>query len=123
VSPTDIVEKASRCGVTLTLTAAGTGLSLWVDGDPPEEIVELLKAYKPAVVAHLQAERRRINHWIAAQIINWPPDFCLHCRKRILAWPWVEVSNGKATARFHQDCHPEWLGQQEVAARKALGIA
>jgi hypothetical protein len=74
MSPGDIVEKARRCGVSLTLDPAGTGLSLWADDDPPEEVVELLKAHKPAIVAHLQVERGRINHWIADQLIDWPPE-------------------------------------------------
>jgi hypothetical protein len=63
---------------------AGAGLSLSADGDPPEEVVELLKARKPDIVAHLQAERRRINHWIADKLIDWPPAHCLHCRKPIV---------------------------------------
>jgi hypothetical protein len=35
---------------------------------------------------------------------------------------WIVVSNGEVTARFHQDCHGAWLAQQEVAARRALGL-
>ena len=122
MSPSDIVAKARQAGVTLTLNDVGTGLALSADGDLPEDIVELVKAHKPNIVAHLQTERRQINHWIADKLIDWPPDSCLHCRKRIIAWPWVEVTNGEAAARFHQDCHPEWLAQQEIAARRALGI-
>jgi hypothetical protein len=84
-----IVANARRAGVTMTLDDARMGLWLSASTDPPEEIVELVKAAKPDIVAHYQAERGRINHWIANQIIAWPADFCLHCRKRILAWPWV----------------------------------
>ena len=123
MSPADIVEKARRCGVAVTLTAAGTGLSLWADGDPPEEVVELLKAHKPDIVAHLQAERGRINHWIADQLIDWPPSHCLHCRKPIVVGQtWTAVANGRVEARFHKDCHGAWLEQQEVSARKAIGL-
>jgi hypothetical protein len=122
VSPADIVAKARQAGVTMTLDNAGTGLSPSAGSDPPEETVEFVKAAKSDLVAFFQAERGRIKHWIADQFIPWPPDFCLACRKRTLAWPWVEVSNGGATARFHQDCHPEWPARQEVAARKALGL-
>jgi hypothetical protein len=28
----------------------------------------------------------------------------------------------RATARFHQPCHAEWLIQQEIAARHAMGL-
>jgi hypothetical protein len=123
MSPADIVEKARRHGVSLTLDATGTGLSLWADGDPPEEVVELLKAHKPDIVAHLRAERRRINHWIADQLIDWPPSHCLHCRKPIVVGQtWTAVANGLVEARFHKDCHGDWLAQQEVAARRAIGL-
>jgi hypothetical protein len=123
MTPADIVEKARRCGVTVTLTDAGTGLSLWADGDPPADLVELIKAAKPDIVAHLQAERGRINHWIADQLIDWPPSHCLHCRKPIIVGQaWTVISNGEVSARFHQGCHDEWLEQQEVAARRAMGL-
>ena len=122
MSPADLIEKARRCGVSLTLNDAGTGLSLWADGDPPEEVVELLKAHKPDIVAHLQTERRRVNHWIANQIIDWPRDNCLHCRKPITAHPWIDLRNGEAMARFHQSCHDSWRVEQETLARRALGL-
>jgi hypothetical protein len=123
MSPADIVEKARQHGVAVTLNDAKTGLSLWADGDPPEEVVELLKAHKPDIVAHLQAQRGRINHWIADQLIDWPPSHCLHCRRPIIVGQvWTVVSNGEAKARFHQSCHGEWLAQQEIAARKAIGL-
>jgi hypothetical protein len=121
MNPADIVEKARQRGVTVTLNDAGTGLSLSADGDLPNEIVELAKAHKPDIVAHLQTERRRINHWIADKLISWPPSHCLHCRNPIIVGQnWLDVTNGEATARFHQDCHGAWLAQQEVAARRAL---
>ena len=123
MNPADIIEKARQRGVSLTLNAAGTGLLLSADGDLPDEIVELAKAYKPDIVAHLQAERGRINHWIANQIIDWPPSSCLHCRKAIIpGQQWIDVASGDVTARFHGPCHPQWLEQQEIAARRALGL-
>jgi FANCL C-terminal domain len=36
--------------------------------------------------------------------------------KRLIA------ENPKAGKRFHQDCHNEWLAQQEIAARRALEL-
>jgi hypothetical protein len=123
MNPAEIVEKARRHGVTVTLNDAGTGLSLSADGDLPDEVVELLKAHKPDIVAHLQTERRRINHWIADKLIDWPPSHCLHCRKPIVVGQtWTAVANGRVEARFHKDCHGAWLAQQEVAARRAIGL-
>jgi hypothetical protein len=123
MSPVDIVEQARCCGVRLTLNAVGTGLSLSADSEPPGEIVALVKAHKPDLVAHLQAERGRMNHWTAARLIDWPPSHCLGCRKPIIVGQtWTAVANGEAAARFHQSCHGEWLEQQEFAARRALGL-
>jgi hypothetical protein len=122
MNPAGIIEKARQRGVTVTLNDAGTGLSLSADGDMPDEVVELLKAHKPDIVAHLQTERRRINHWIADKLIDWPPSHCLHCRKPIVVGQtWTAVANGRVEARFHKDCHGAWLAQQEVAAR-AIGL-
>jgi hypothetical protein len=124
MSPADIVEQARQRGVSLTLNAAGTGLSLSADGDPPDEIVELIRAHKPDIVAHLQTERRRINRWIADKLIAWPQSHCLHCRLPVIVGQtWIDVTNGEARARFHQECHPKWLAQQEIAARRAIGLA
>jgi hypothetical protein len=65
----------------------------------------------------------RINRWIAARLIDWPSTSCLHCRKPItVGQTWAVISNGEVTARFHQDCHTEWLAQQEAAARRAMGL-
>jgi hypothetical protein len=122
MTPSDIIEKARQAGLTLTLDALGTGLELSANTEPPDSVVELVKAHKPDIVAHLQAERRRINFWVANQIISWPPDSCLHCRKRIIEHPWVELAAGNDVARFHQACHSAWLAAQEAAARRALGI-
>jgi hypothetical protein len=35
---------------------------------------------------------------------------------------WTIVTNGEVRARFHKECHPEWLTGQEALARKVLGI-
>jgi hypothetical protein len=55
VSTADIVEKARRCGVSLTLDAVGTGLSLAADSKPPPEIVDHHR--QPVVEAFLSAEK------------------------------------------------------------------
>jgi hypothetical protein len=48
---------------------------------------------------------------------------CWRCRRPIVPGQlWTAVSNGEAVARFHQPCHAEWLVQQELAARQAMGL-
>jgi hypothetical protein len=73
--------------------------------------------------AQANAERARIARWVAAQIINYPPDRCLCCRRPIIfGAKWVELVNDNERARFHSDCAPAWRAEQEKRARKALGL-
>ena len=70
-----------------------------------------------------KAERARIARWVAAQIVNYPPDRCLRCRRPIVyGAKWLELVNDNERARFHFDCAPVWRAQQEVAARQAMGL-
>ena len=120
----EILAAAAARGFLVSLNSTGDGLILWPGDDPPSDLVALLKAAKPQIVAALQAERGRINRWIADRLIDWPPESCLHCRKPIIVGqPWTIVGNGDCTARFHEPCHAEWLEVQEAAARRALGLA
>jgi hypothetical protein len=49
---------------------------------------------------------------------------CWRCRKPIVVGQLrTVVSNGEGVARFHQECATVWLAEQEVAARRALGLA
>jgi hypothetical protein len=110
-------------GFRVGLNRTGDGLILWPGDDPPVDLVSLIRSAKPEIVAVLQAERGRINRWIANQLIDWPPTSCLHCRKPItVGQSWAVISNGEVTARFHEDCHSEWRAEQEVAARRAMGL-
>ena len=50
-------------------------------------------------------------------------DLCLHCRRPIIVGQlWTVVSNGEGAARFHQDCHAEWLEAAGSRARRAMGL-
>jgi hypothetical protein len=123
MTPAAILAVAAARGFRVGLNRTGDGLILWPGDDPPADLVDLIRGAKSEIVAALHAERRRINRWIANQIIDWPPTSCLHCRKPIVPGQvWTAVSNGEAVARFHQPCHAEWLAQQEVAARRAMGF-
>jgi hypothetical protein len=60
---------------------------------------------------------------VAAQIVTRPTDRCLGCRRPIaFGAKWVERVNDNDRARFHFDCAPMWRAQQEVAARRVMGI-
>jgi hypothetical protein len=73
--------------------------------------------------AQAKAERARIARWAAAQIVNYPPDRCFGCRRPITYGArWTELVNDNGRARFHFDCAPVWRTQQEVAARRAMGL-
>ena len=73
--------------------------------------------------AQAKAERTRIARWVAAQIVSRPPDNCFHCRRPIVyGAKWVELVNDNERARFHFDCAPAWRTQQELAARRAMGL-
>jgi hypothetical protein len=118
-----ILTLAWSAGVGVALTAAGDDLELLSAGDPPPDIVALLKGAKAEIVSRLQMERRMINHWVADTLIDWPQDFCLKCRKRILVGQdWIDVTNGDARARFHRECEPVWRAEREALARKTIGL-
>jgi hypothetical protein len=117
----EVLAEAATRGFLVNLNSTGDGLILRPGDNPPADVVSLIRDAKTQIVAHLQTERRCINHWIADKLIDWPPSHCLHCRKPIIVGQlWTTVSNGAVSARFHQECHGDWLGEQEVAARRAL---
>jgi NAD(P)H-dependent flavin oxidoreductase YrpB (nitropropane dioxygenase family) len=62
VTAEEILAKARADGVDVVLTTAGDGLELLSAGDPPPNIVALLKDAKTEVVSRLQMERRMNNH-------------------------------------------------------------
>jgi hypothetical protein len=119
----EILAMARASGVDVALTAAGDGLELLSAGEPPPEIVAVLKGAKTEIISRLQMERRMINHWVADTLIDWPQDSCLKCRKRILVGQdWIDVTNGDARARFHRECEPVWRAEREALARKTIGL-
>jgi hypothetical protein len=68
-------------------------------------------------------DRARIDRWIRDRLtVDWR-DSCWRCRKPIIVGQqWAAVAGDGVTARFHQNCHREWLAQQEDLARRALGL-
>jgi hypothetical protein len=125
VTPAEALAAAKKHGVEVRLTPLGDGVEVSSKANLPLEIRDLLKNMKAELIAHLQTERGRINHWIAHQIIDWDPNFCRHCKQRIFGQrriDWIEITNGEATMRIHVACEPQWRLEMETAARKAVGI-
>jgi hypothetical protein len=58
MTPAEVLARAAQRGVEVGLTPTGDGLRLWSDGDPPTDLVELLKSAKAELVAHLRARTR-----------------------------------------------------------------
>jgi hypothetical protein len=117
----EILAVAKTLGVMIRPN--GDDLDIVADDEPDPVLLDAIAGCKSAILARLRAERGRVNHWIANQIIAWPPTSCLNCRKPIVVGQkWVAVSSGEVTARFHEPCHSEWLVKQEVLARKAIGL-
>jgi hypothetical protein len=123
VTAEQILAQAHANGVEVVLTGPGDGLELLSAGDPPPDIVTLLKDAKTEVISRLHMERRMINHWVAGHLIEWPRERCLGCRQPVVVGQvWIDVTNGDARARFHQKCHRVWLADQEALARKTIGL-
>ena len=85
----EILAEAAARGFQVSLNSTGDGLILWPGDDPPADLVDLISSAKPQIVAVLQAERGRINHWIADRLIDWPPEILPalpqadHCRAAV----------------------------------------
>jgi hypothetical protein len=78
----------------------------------------------PAPPALTAVDRTRIARWVAAQIVSYPTDRCLRCRRPIVfGAKRLELVNDNARARFHVGCEPVWRAEQEELARRALGIS
>jgi hypothetical protein len=70
MTPTEILTVAAARGFTVGLNRTGDGLILWPGDDPPADLVHLIRGAKPEIVAVLQAERGRINRWIADRLVD-----------------------------------------------------
>jgi hypothetical protein len=102
------------------MTDKPEGGRLWKRrGAPPAPIAEA-----PVTAEVLTpAQRTLIARWVAAQIVSYPPDRCLRCRRPIaFGAKWVELVNDNARARFHVSCELAWREQQQMFARRALGL-
>ncbi len=123
MSPADVAEKARRCGVSLALNDAGTGLSLSADSAPSQEIVDLVCDARDVLVAHLQ-QKRAIRAWINDSFTAGKPGVCMHCGGHWLAdESIITVCCGADHGNLHEACSKAWEAEQDRRARKALGFA
>ena len=123
MSPADIVERARRCGVSLTLSGAGTGLSLSADSAPPQEIIDLARDARDVLVAQLQ-QQRAVRAWINNNFMSGILGVCLHCGGHWLAdESIVTVWCGADHEEVHEACWEAWEAEQDRRARRALGFA
>jgi hypothetical protein len=67
----------------------------------------------------------RIDWWIRSRLTDWRGGTCWVCRKNFRPGEkTTAIANcDGAETRFHQPCYSKWRTEQEVAARKALGLA
>ena len=108
VKPASLAERAALARIERVIEPAQAEQTNVAQDQPRTELSRL--------------DQARIDKWIRDRLVDWR-DSCWRCRKPIVVGQlWTVVSNGEVTARFHQPCHAEWLAQQEVAARRALGL-
>jgi hypothetical protein len=95
----------------------------WKYRDPPRPTAPIQPApVRTADEALTPVDQMRVDKWIRDRLIDWR-DSCWQCRKPIVVGQVrTVVSNGEVAARLHQHCHSERLAQQEVAARRAMGL-
>jgi hypothetical protein len=123
MSPAAIVEKAGRCGVSLALNNAGTGLLLSAESAPSEEIIDLVRDAKDVLVAHLQ-QKRAIRAWINDSFTAGKPGVCMHCGGHWLVdESIITVCCGADCGKLHEACWEAWEAEQDRRARKAPGFA
>jgi excisionase family DNA binding protein len=93
-------------------------------GEPEPPTPEPAEPPAPSIAPPVRsaADQARIDRWIRDRLVNWR-DSCWRCRRPFaLGQKFVDVCGNEAVARFHEPCHAEWLAEQGVAARRALGL-
>ena len=87
---------------------------------PTPTPIALMPSPPPPLTA---ADRARISKWIRDRLTAAWPSGCWACRRPFtFGQKFIDVRGADVTVRFHRDCHAEWLAQQEVLARRALGL-
>ena len=68
-------------------------------------------------------DQARVDKWIRDRVVAEVPGLCWRCRRPFISGQkFIDVRGDEAVVRFHTQCESEWRDEQEVLARKALGL-
>ena len=122
------IELARSYSVEVRLNAAGDGLELEVETDPPQALINVLSRAKDDIVAALrqrEIDRRRhlITHWINDHFTSTPAGICRHCGEGEREGDaFVRLYCGDDSGEVHASCQQAWQEAEEARARAALGL-
>jgi hypothetical protein len=128
VTVEETLQLARSHGVEVRLNAAGDGLNLEVEADPPQALMNVLRRTKWDIVAALrqhELDRRRplITGWINDHFVSTPLNICRHCGGGAREGDvFVRLYCGDNSGDVHTSCQPAWREVQEAKARAALGL-
>jgi hypothetical protein len=124
----ETLELARSYSVEVRLNAAGDGLELEVETDPPQALINVLSHAKGEIVAALRQREiaRRgllITRWINDHFRSTPAGVCRHCGEGVReADVFVRLYCGDDSGDVHTSCQPTWRKTEEARARAALGL-
>ena len=124
----ETLQLARSHGVEVRLNAVGDGLSLEVEADPPQALMNVLRRIKWDIVAALrqhEVDRRRplITGWINDHFVSTPLGVCRRCGEGAREGDvFVRLYCGDDSGDVHTSCQPEWQEAEDASARAALGL-
>jgi hypothetical protein len=128
VTVDETLQLARSYNVEVRLNAAGDGLNLEVEADPPQALMNVLRRTKWDIVAALrqhELDRRRplIAGWINDHFVSTPPNICRHCGEGAQEdHIFVRLYCGDDSGDVHTSCQPAWRQAEEAKASAALGL-
>jgi hypothetical protein len=124
----EALDLARSYSVEVRLNAAGDGLDLEVEADPPQALMNVLRRAKWDIIAALrrrEIERRRplITRWINDHFVSTPPNICRHCGEGAREGDvFVRLHCGDDSSDVNASCQPAWQEAEEARAGAALGL-
>jgi hypothetical protein len=128
VTVEETLQLARSHGVEVRLNAAGDGLNLEVEADPPQALMNVLRRTKWDIVAALrqhELDRRRplITGWINDHFVSTPLNICRHCGGGAREGDvFVRLYCGDDSGDVHTFCQPAWREAAEAKGCVALGL-